>query len=162
MTSLRSFVDGFGAWAPLALILAGALEAVLPVVPGSGAVVAAPIIFGPVEGAVYAYLATCFGSIIVFAISRFMGRDLVVARFSQPTLERYGKWLEHRRFTTFFALAIAAPLAPDDVLCYLAGLTNIRWRTYLLIIFLCKPWGVILYTAGVTAILKAAFPWLGL
>ena len=102
------------------------------------------------------------GSIIVFGISRLIGRDLLVARFSQRTIERYGKWLDHPKFTKYFAIAIAAPLAPDDALCYLAGLTQMRWRTYLLIIFLCKPWGVLLYTTGVMALLKAVFPWLGL
>lgn len=160
--SLRQFVDGFGVLAPVAFILAGALEAVFPVVPGSGAIISAPIIFGHIEGTIYAYLATVLGSIVVFAIARLVGRDLLVARFSQRTIERYGKWLDHPKFVKYFAIAIAMPLAPDDVLCYLAGFTKMRWRTYLLIIVLCKPWGVLLYTTGVMAILKAVFPWLGL
>ena len=162
VASLRQFVDGFGVFGPVAFIIAGALESVVPVIPGSGAIISAPVIFGYIKGTIFAYLATVVGSILVFAISRHAGRDLVVARFSQRTLERYGKWLDHPKFTRYFAIAIAMPLAPDDVLCYLAGLTTMRWRTYLLIIFLCKPWGVLLYTTGVMAILKAVFPWLGL
>lgn len=162
VASLREFVDSFGPLAPIAFILAGSLEAVFPLIPGSGTIISAPIIFGHLEGTIYAYLATVLGSIIVFGISRLIGRDLLVARFSQRTIERYGKWLDHPKFTKYFAIAIAAPLAPDDALCYLAGLTQMRWRTYLLIIFLCKPWGVLLYTTGVMALLKAVFPWLGL
>lgn len=162
VASLREFVDGFGVLAPVAFILAGSLEAVFPLIPGSGAIISAPIIFGHLEGTLYAYLATVLGSILVFGIARLLGRDLLVARFSQRTIERYGKWLDHPKFTKYFAIAIALPLAPDDLLCYLAGLTKMRWRTYLLIIFLCKPWGVLLYTTGVMALLKAVFPWLGL
>ena len=162
VASLREFVDSFGPLAPIAFILAGSLEAVFPLIPGSGTIISAPIIFGHLEGTIYAYLATVLGSIIVFGISRLIGRDLLVARFSQRTIERYGKWPDHPKFTKYFAIAIAAPLAPDDALCYLAGLTQMRWRTYLLIIFLCKPWGVLLYTTGVMALLKAVFPWLGL
>lgn len=162
VASLREFVDSFGPLAPIAFILAGSLEAVFPLIPGSGTIISAPIIFGHLEGTIYAYLATVLGSIIVFGISRLIGRDLLVARFSQRTIERYGKWLDHPKFTKYFAIAIAAPLAPDDALCYLAGLTQMRWRTYLLIILLCKPWGVLLYTTGVMALLKAVFPWLGL
>lgn len=162
VASLREFVDGFGVLAPLAFIAAGALESVFPVIPGSGAIMSAPIIFGHLEGTLFAYLATVVGSILVFAVSRLVGRDLVVARFSQRTLEKYGRWLDHPKFTKYFAIAIALPLAPDDVLCYLAGLTKLRLRTYLLIVFLCKPWGVLLYTTGVMALLKAVFPWLGL
>lgn len=162
VASLRQFVEGFGILAPVAFILAGSLEAVFPFIPGSGTIISAPIIFGQFHGTIYAYLATALGSIIVFAIARILGRDLLVARFSTRTIERYGKWLDHPKFTKYFAIAIAAPLAPDDVLCYLAGLTKMRWRTYLLILLLCKPWGVLLYTTGVVTILKAVFPWLGL
>ncbi|MFD0866890.1 TVP38/TMEM64 family protein [Tessaracoccus lubricantis] len=162
VASLREFVDGFGVLAPLAFIAAGSLESVFPVIPGSGTIISAPIIFGHVEGTIYAYLATVLGSIVVFFISRHVGRDLAFARFSERTLARYGKLLDHPKFTKYFAIAIALPLAPDDVLCYLAGLTAMRWRTYLLIIVLCKPWGVLLYTTGVMAILRAVFPWLGL
>lgn len=162
VASLREFVDGFGLLAPVAFILIGSLESVVPVIPGSGAIISAPIIFGQIEGTLWAYLTTVLGSTLVFFVSRHVGRDMVVARFSQRTLERYGKWLDHPKFMKYFAIAIALPLAPDDVLCYMAGLTNMRWRTYLLIIFLCKPWGVVLYTTGVMTILKVVFPWLGL
>lgn len=162
VASLREFVEGFGPLAPVAFILVGALEAVVPVIPGSGTMTAAPIIFGQVAGTIYAYVATVLGSIVVFAITRLVGRDLLEARFSPRTLERHAAWLEHPKFTRYFAIAIAAPLAPDDLLCYVAGLTRMRWRTYLLIIFLCKPWGVLLYTTGVMALLRAVFPWMGL
>ncbi len=159
---LRAFVGRFGAFAPVAFVLAGAVEAVVPVIPGSGAVLSAPVLFGPVRGVVYAYLATVLGSILVFTISRVLGRDLVVARVPPRVLERYGSWLDDPRFTKWFAIAIAAPFAPDDALCYLAGLTPMRWRTYLLILLVCKPWGVLLYTTGLLALLKVVFPWLEL
>lgn len=160
--SLRAFVGRFGAFAPVVFMLAGAVEAVVPVIPGSGAVLSAPVLFGPVRGVIYAYLATVLGSIFVFAISRVLGRDLVVARVPPRVLERYGSWLDDPRFTKWFAAAIAAPFAPDDALCYLAGLTPMRWRTYLLILLVCKPWGVLLYTTGLLALMKVVFPWLEL
>lgn len=162
LESLRAFVGRFGVFAPVVFVLAGALEAVVPVIPGSGTVLSAPVLFGPVRGVLYAYLATVLGSIMVFAISRVLGRDLVVARVPARYLERYGVWLDHPKFTKWFALAIAAPLAPDDALCYLAGLTKMRWRTYVLILLVCKPWGVLLYTTGLLALLKVVFPWLQL
>ncbi|MDO5697103.1 MAG: VTT domain-containing protein [Dermatophilus congolensis] len=162
VASLREFVAGFGVFAPAAFVLVGALEAVFPVIPGSGAILAAPILFGTVSGTVYAYLATCLGSMLVFAISRYAGRDLMAARFSPSSLERYAGWLEHPKFARYFGIAIAMPFAPDDLLCYFAGLTKMRWRTYVAIILACKPWGVLLYTTGMMTILKAVFPWLGL
>ena len=62
-------------------------------------------------------------------------------------------------FTRAFALAIALPVAPDDLLCYIAGTTRMTWRTYVAIILLCKPWALIAYGLGVSALLLRFLPW---
>ena len=54
-----------------------------------------------------------------------------------------------------FAVAIFAPCAPDDMLCYLAGTTDMNWKTYTLIILLGKPASTALYSLGLTAVLRA-------
>ena len=45
-----------------------------------------------------------------------------------------------------FAAAIFFPVAPDDLLCYLAGLTEMRLGKFVLIILLGKPLSIF-YTA---------------
>lgn len=160
VSRLREFVDGFGPLAPVAYSLAGATEAVFPVIPGSATIMAAPVIFGPVVGTLAAYAATCLGSIAVFAISRHVGQDLLAPRFKPETVQRWLGWLQHRHFTRWFALAIALPVAPDDLLCYLAGLSRMRIRTFVLIILLLKPWALLIYTFGVLELLKHWIPWL--
>lgn len=159
ITRLREFVDGFGPLAPVAYALAGAVEAVFPVVPGSATIIAAPILFGPVVGTLAAYAGTCLGSLTVFLISRHVGQDLLTARFRPATVQRWLGFLGHRHFTRWFALAIALPVAPDDLLCYLAGLSRMRTRTFVLIILLLKPWSLIAYTYGVTTLLRHLVPW---
>lgn len=160
VTRLREFVDGFGPSAPVVYALLGASEAVFPVIPGSATMVAAPILFGPVVGLLSAYAATCLGSIVVFALSRHVGQELLWTRFRPATVQRYLGWLEHRHFTRWFAIAIALPVAPDDLLCYLAGLSRMRWRTFVLIILLLKPWALVVYVLGVYTVLSHLFPWL--
>lgn len=160
VSRLRETVEGFGPLAPVVYALAGASEAVFPVIPGSVTIIAAPVIFGPVVGTLAAYAATCLGSIAVFVISRHVGQDLLTTRFRPATVQRWLGWLEHRHFTRWFALAIALPVAPDDLLCYLAGLSTMRARTFVLIILLLKPWSLLAYTFGVLALLQHWFPWL--
>ncbi|WP_238335824.1 TVP38/TMEM64 family protein [Serinicoccus kebangsaanensis] len=160
LSSLRDFLDGFGALAPLVYTLLGAGEAVFPVVPGSATIIAGPILFGPVPGLVAAYCATCLGSVAVFALSRHVGQDLLTARFRPATVQRWLGWLQHRHFTRWFALGIALPLAPDDLLCYLAGLSRMRWSTFVLVVLLLKPWALVVYTFGVLTLLSRWVPWL--
>ena len=51
-------------------------------------------------------------------------------------------------------------MAPDDLLCYLAGLSRMRWRTFVLIIVLLKPWSLAVYVFGVLTLLSQWIPWL--
>lgn len=160
VSRLRDLVEGFGPAAPVVYALVGAAEAVFPVVPGSATIIAAPILFGPVVGFVAAYAATCLGSVAVFALSRHVGTDLLRTRFRPATVDRWLGWLGHRHFTRWFALGIALPVAPDDLLCYLAGLSRMRWRTFVLLIVLLKPWALLIYVFGVITLLTQWFPWL--
>ena len=45
-----------------------------------------------------------------------------------------------------FALAIFLPVAPDDALCLMAGLTNMSVKRYTLIILIAKPLSIFLYS----------------
>lgn len=155
---LQHFLAGFGLWAATVYALVGASEAVFPVIPGSITIIAAPLLFGPVVGTLAAYAATCLGSVAVFLLSRHVGTDLLESRFRPATVERYLGWLCHRHFTRWFAVGIALPVAPDDLLCYLAGLSRMRLRTFALIILLLKPWALVLYTFGVLTLVRQVFP----
>lgn len=51
---------------------------------------------------------------------------------SDKTYNKYVGWLDNQnRFEKLFALAIFLPVAPDDALCLMAGLTNISVKNIL-------------------------------
>ncbi|MFK5688139.1 TVP38/TMEM64 family protein [Ornithinimicrobium sp. LYQ92] len=156
---LQEVLAGLGPAAPAVYAVIGAGESIVPVVPGSATILAAPLLFGPVLGTLTAYAATCLGSTAVFLLSRHVGSDLLHARFRPATVQRYLGWLDHPHFTRWFAIAIALPVAPDDLLCYLAGMSRMRLRTFLLVILLLKPWALIIYSFGVLTLLQHLVPW---
>ena len=51
-----------------------------------------------------------------------------------------------KRFERLFALAIFFPIAPDDALCLMAGLTKMSVKKFTLIILLAKPASIYLYS----------------
>lgn len=65
---------------------------------------------------------------------------------------RYLKWMENGVFDRLFAAAIFFPAAPDDLLCFLAGVTRMRFRKFLMIILLGKPLSIAIYSLGLTVI----------
>ncbi|MGP9683286.1 TVP38/TMEM64 family protein [Brachybacterium sp. AOP3-A1-3] len=159
LENLQAFITSLGAWGPVAFLIASTASVIFPIVPGGLLVIAGPVLFGPVEGTVYNFVAVSTGSLLNFLIARHVGLALIERIFPAKTVEKFLGWTRSNHFTRAFALAIALPVAPDDLLCYIAGTTRMRWRTFVLIILLCKPWALIAYGLGVSALILRYLPW---
>ncbi|SDB83556.1 Uncharacterized membrane protein YdjX, TVP38/TMEM64 family, SNARE-associated domain [Raineyella antarctica] len=159
LASLRSFIDSLGFFGPLIFLLANGASVVFPIIPAGLLVIAAPVLFGPVEGTIFNYISIVPASLLNFLIARRIGLGIVERMFAPRTVERYLGWTRSAHFTRALALAIALPVAPDDLLCYLAGTTRMRWRTFVLIIVLGKPWSLMAYGLGVSALVERVLHW---
>ena len=155
--SMEAFLKPLGLWAPLLFVVIQAVQVVLPILPGSIGCMVGVMIWGPVGGFVLNYLGICTGSVWAFLLSRKYGQPLVRSIASEKVYDRYIGWLDKgKKFDKCFALAIFFPVAPDDFLCYLAGLTNMTLKKFAAIIFLGKPLSIAFYSMG----LYAAFNWI--
>jgi len=91
--SLRAFVQGAGVWGPLVFILLLSLRPLL-VIPSQLLLISAGICFGTVQGALYAALGITLGGVFNFGVTRWVGRDAVLARMPsglRSTLEGGGR-----------------------------------------------------------------------
>lgn len=151
--SFREFILGFGKWSGLIFILIQIAQVVVPIIPGAVSCVAGIIIFGPWVGFLYNYIGICIGSILVFLLSKKYGKDFVKGIIGEKSYKKYIGWIDRgRKFDTMFALAIFFPVAPDDLLCYIAGLTKMKIEKFVAIIILGKPMSIALYSLGLTSI----------
>ncbi|MDF7638231.1 TVP38/TMEM64 family protein [Lactobacillus sp. ESL0791] len=140
---------------PVVFTLIQIVQVVIPIIPGGVSLLGGVIFFGPIAGFIYNYVGICIGSIINFFLARYYGRPFILHIVSEKTLDKYMKWTKNqKKFNWFFALCIVAPAAPDDVLCLLAGLTNMNPWTYFWIIILGKPWTIAAYSFGLDYGLK--------
>ncbi|MGY3750556.1 TVP38/TMEM64 family protein [Vagococcus acidifermentans] len=133
--------------APIIFILLQIIQVVIPIIPGGISTAAGVLIFGPVAGFIYNYIGIALGSVIIFLLGRRFGKPLVLSLISDKTYNKYMHWLENQeRFDKLFALAIFLPIAPDDALCLMAGLTNISLKKFIWIIVLAKPASIAAYS----------------
>lgn len=144
--SFRNLILAKGAWAPLVFMGIQIIQIIVPVIPGGLTCVAGVVIFGAFWGFIYNYISICLGSILVFFISRTFGRSIVIRIFGEDLYNKYKGKLNEDRYDKFFAWAIFLPVAPDDFLCYLTGLTEMSVRKFILIILLCKPLSIFAYS----------------
>lgn len=150
---LEAFTRSLGFWGPLSFILLQLVQVVFPIIPGGVTCVAGVIIFGPLWGFIYNYIGIVLGSIINFALARYYGHSFIRTFVSDKIYEKYASWLdEGKRFEKLFALAIFFPIAPDDFLCMLAGLTKMTYKKFTAIIVLGKPASLLLYSLSLTSI----------
>lgn len=147
INALRGLVGNSVILGPIVFILLQILQVVIPIIPGGVSSAAGVLIFGPYLGFVYNYVGISIGSVIIFLLGRRYGKPFILSMISDKTYDKYIGWLDNQsRFEKLFALAIFLPVAPDDALCLMAGLTNITVKKFTLIILLAKPASIFLYS----------------
>ncbi|EEV47279.1 TVP38/TMEM64 family protein [Enterococcus faecium] len=147
LNALRGLVGDSIILGPIIFVFIQILQVVIPIIPGGISTAAGVLIFGPYAGFIYNYIGICIGSIIIFLLGRRYGKPLILSMISDKTYNKYIGWLDNQnRFEKLFALAIFLPVAPDDALCLMAGLTNMSVKRYTLIILIAKPLSIFLYS----------------
>jgi uncharacterized membrane protein YdjX (TVP38/TMEM64 family) len=123
-TRVLDAVRGAGAWGPLVLIGLTVAQVIAAPIPGQAVNFVAGYLFGFWRGGLYSWLGTLVGSILAIALARVAGRPLVVRLAAKrlATLERLDRFAAGRGLGFFF-LVFLIPFLPDDVACFLAGLT---------------------------------------
>jgi uncharacterized membrane protein YdjX (TVP38/TMEM64 family) len=153
--TLQRFIVGFGIWGPIVFVLLQIIQVIVPIVPGAISCVAGILIFGNIMGFVYNYIGICIGSIIVFFLSRRYGSYFVKKAIGHKKYDKFIKYIDDdNKFGTVFSYAIFFPVAPDDILCYIAGLSKMKLKKFVTIILLGKPVSIAIYSMGLTVILQ--------
>lgn len=125
---VRAFVEGFGILAPFVFVGIQTVQVVLAPIPGQLLGVVGGYLFGPLRGALYSILGVTFGSYVVFRLSRRYGRPYVEDALQPAVLERFDGFVSRGGVPALFVIFLL-PTFPDDAVCFLAGLTDLRMRT---------------------------------
>ena len=119
---IQEFVMRFGLWAPLATILLHVAQVLLAPIPGQVIDAANGYLFGTAWGTVYSLIGVIAGSTLAMALARRFGRPWAERLIKRETLERLDGYSQQKG-ALFFFLVFLFPFLPDDVACFLAGLT---------------------------------------
>ncbi len=135
--ALRDYIAGFGNMAVLLFILFCFLQVVVLPVPGSIAVAAGVALFGPLKCAIFSFIGIVTGSIVAFAIGRWVGYKAVKWIVGKEALD---KWLQKLKNKDYLILSIMflLPMFPDDILCFVAGLSSMTWGYFLVMIVVTR------------------------
>lgn len=144
----RSWVDGHGAWGCAAYAAMVFLQVVVAIIPGEPLEIAGGYAFGAWWGTALCLIGAVLGSAAVFALVRRWGRPLAEVVFPKEKLDKLQFLHSSPKRTALLWLIFTAPGTPKDLLCYFAGLTDMKWRTWLLIATVGRLPSIVTSTVG--------------
>jgi len=123
---------------PLPGILLPFIEAFLPFLPLIVFVLVNGAAYGPLEGFLWSWLGTSFGSILVFFIIRKLGnRKILRAVRNNRQVHKVTNWFERHGFGPLFLL-MCFPFSPSSVINVVSGLSKISTHQFILAVFFGK------------------------
>ena len=143
---LQAYIAQFAPYSHLCFFLVQFLSVVLAPIPSNITAAAGGVLFGTWPSFAITFSAVMAGSLLVFALARALGQPFADRIVSAKMSDKY---LDVIRSKTdiFLCLAFLFPFFPDDMLCILAGLTQIPFRRFALIALFTRPWGLLFASA---------------
>ena len=142
---LINYIDKYGIWAIIVFIALQLLQVIVPIIPGGISCLAGVLAFGPILGFIYNFIGLSIGSCFAYYISNKYGITLVRKLFKSSIINKYLTYFNNNNFEMFI-IGIIFPGFPDDLLCYIAGLSKISFKRFLVIILIGKFISLLFYS----------------
>ena len=161
VADIRSYISSFGSYAVLAFILIQFLQVVALPIPGVLTIGAGVLLFGPFWGAVYSLIGILTGSFVAFFIGRVLGYKVASWLVGKKNLESAMKKVEGKDkvILTFMFLF---PFFPDDVLCFVAGLSSMGVKYFCIMIIITRIISVITSSYSINGSIIPYNTWWGI
>ena len=139
---IRTWIEGYGIWAPLAFLVLQIAQVVIAPIPGNVTTIVGGVLFGFWVSVSISLVAIFIGSMICFWLAKTYGRPLVIKLVKEETVDKYLHELSSRQRIALI-LIFLFPFFPDDTICLIAGLTPIKTHEFMWMVILTRPWGTI-------------------
>ena len=140
--SLKSYILSTKEKGIYVYILIQTAQVIILPVPAAIICVVGSLIYGPMLGGLYCSIGILIGSFVSFFIGKTFGYKIVAWIVGKENTDKYSEILR-KRGAFFLAIAFLLPMFPDDILCLIAGITNMKFKTFAWITTITRPIGVI-------------------
>lgn len=129
----EQFLEKTGAWMPIIYIILHVIQVLFLPIPGIFSILVGIRLFGAFLTAVYSYIGIICGSLIAFFIGKRLGVKAVSWLIGEENLN---KW-RHRikgKDNLVLSFMFLLPLFPDDILCFVAGISTMSNRFFIIMV----------------------------
>ena len=119
---LKEMLREWGILAPLLFIVLQALQVIVSPIPGEATGFLGGYLFGEALGLLYSTIGLTLGSVVAFAIGRWLGAHYVQNFVKKETWDKLGFIVEAEGAILCFMIFLI-PGLPKDIVCYLFGIS---------------------------------------
>lgn len=138
LEALRSFILESGFWGYLIFIGLTIFQVVVLPIPEAVTIVLGVVIYGPTLSFILSVIGTVIGALISFMLGKVFGRRLCNWMFGKENTEKYASILNEKGRLPFIIMLLF-PAFPDDMLCMIAGITDMSYLYFLIVVTLTRP-----------------------
>lgn len=142
LEGIRAYIEEFSPYSQAVFFSVQLASVILAPIPSNITAAAGALLFGMWPAFLLTWAAVALGSLVVFCLARALGQKFVERFVSEKVSERYLGLMKRKR-DVFLCLVFLFPFFPDDIICILAGLTDIKRTRFAMIVVLFRPWGLL-------------------
>ncbi len=137
------YLQSFHGLSIAVFLAAQVFQVVVFVLPGEVFQFAAGSLFGIPLGLLLSLTGSVAGTAVAYGIARFLGKDAVRMMAGDEKMDYYIERLNSERAYIIVFLLYLIPGMPKDLLCYLAGVSDMKFRAFLLLSNLARIPGML-------------------
>lgn len=130
------------------------LQTVFALIPGEFVEVAAGYIFGSISGLILCLIGVALATALIFTLTRLLGKKFTEIMIDSRDLKRLKFLQDEKKLEIMFALLFFIPGTPKDLITYFAGVTKIKFGTFMIISVFCRIPSIVTSTLAGAALGK--------
>lgn len=138
---LQAYLEKAGVWMPFLYIVLQFLQVIILPIPSIVSTAAGVTLFGAFRTMIYSLIGILLGSFVAFFIGRKLGHRAVSWMIGEENLIKWQKKLKGKD-NLFLTIMFVLPLFPDDILCFVAGLSSMSTRYFVWMIIISRLLGI--------------------
>ncbi len=139
---LQELIRRAGWWMPACYILLQYFQVTVLPIPSIVSTLVGVTLFGAFKATIYSFIGIFLGSLTAFFLGRKFGKKTVVWIVGKESLESWQKKFKGKD-TILLSAMFLLPMFPDDILCFIAGLSSISARYFIIMIAITRLLGII-------------------
>ena len=137
---LKRIVESGGVFSFIIFVILQILQTTILQIPSILVTIAGTLVFGRWTAFILSFIAIMIGSILMFWVGRKAGRKFLNWIVGKDDAEKWITRMSHGKY--LFFLMMLFPLFPDDILCVVAGVTNMSFGFFLTTNIIARSIGI--------------------